>query len=223
MGEVILEAKKLTKIYNESMLNEVVAINNVDLIIHKGDFAAIVGTSGSGKSTLIHLLGGLDKPTSGDVYIGPDSMYTFNDKQMTEVRRNRISFVFQKFCLIQELTLYENIVLPLLFSKKKIDKEYVYNVCDELGIKDRLTHKAFELSGGQQQRCAIARAIVSGTEVILCDEPTGNLDKNTGREVVELLHKINKKYNITVVVVTHDMETASGADYTIAIEDGKII
>ena len=221
MSEIQISAKGLTKEYK--MGNETVhALRGVDLEIEKGSFTAIVGTSGSGKSTLLHLLGCLDRPTSGEIRIGDQVITQTSDKELARIRRERIGFVFQKFCLVPELTVTENIVVPVLLSNKRPDTAYIDELCDILGLSDRKGHLPSELSGGQQQRCAIARALANDPQIVLCDEPTGNLDRKTGEEVISLLHEVNKKYQKTVVIVTHDEGIASGADRIIRIEDGEI-
>ena len=221
MSEIQISAKGLTKEYK--MGNETVhALRGVDLEIGKGSFTAIVGTSGSGKSTLLHLLGCLDRPTSGEIRIGDQVITQTSDKELARIRRERIGFVFQKFCLVPELTVTENIVVPVLLSNKRPDTAYIDELCDILGLSDRKGHLPSELSGGQQQRCAIARALANDPQIVLCDEPTGNLDRKTGEEVISLLHEVNKKYQKTVVIVTHDEGIASGADRIIRIEDGEI-
>lgn len=221
MSNVQVKAVDLTKEYKMGT-QKVCALDNINLTVEQGAFTAIVGTSGSGKSTLLHLLGGLDKPTSGDVYIDSVKITDINEKDLSKIRREHIGFVFQKFCLIQELNVTENIVLPILLSNRKPDNNYISELCDILGLSERKNHLPSELSGGQQQRVAIARALSNDPKLILCDEPTGNLDKKTGAEVIELLRKINRKFGKTVLVVTHDMSIAKEADRQIQIEDGRI-
>lgn len=222
MSNVQVKAVDLTKEYKMGT-QKVCALDNINLTVEQGAFTAIVGTSGSGKSTLLHLLGGLDKPTSGDVYIDSVKITDINEKDLSKIRREHIGFVFQKFCLIQELNVTENIVLPILLSNRKPDNNYIGELCDILGLSERKNHLPSELSGGQQQRVAIARALSNDPKLILCDEPTGNLDKKTGAEVIELLRKINRKFGKTVLVVTHDMSIAKEADRQIQIEDGRIV
>lgn len=219
--ESILETKQLCKVYKMGE-NEVHALREVDLDIKRGEFVAIMGTSGSGKSTLLHMLGCLDVPTSGEVILDGKSLEKMKDKQLSKVRREKIGYVFQQFCLIQELTVWENIILPVLLDSKKPDEEYIKELCETLGLGDRLDHKPFQLSGGQQQRAAIARALANNPELVLCDEPTGNLDKATGEDVVALLKLIHEKYGRTVVIVTHDETVAASADRILKIEDGRI-
>ncbi len=219
--DVQIKTQSLTKQYKMGS-QTVDALKGIDLEIAKGSFTAICGTSGSGKSTLLHMLGCLDKPTSGDVYIGDTKVTGTKDKKLAKIRRENIGFVFQKFCLVPELTVTENIVIPVLLSNKRPDTAYIDGLCDLLGLSDRKSHLPSELSGGQQQRAAIARALANDPQIVLCDEPTGNLDKKTGEEVISLLHEINKKYSKTVLVVTHDSEIANGAERVICIEDGMI-
>ncbi len=219
--EIQLRTQALTKQYKMGT-QTVDALKGIDLEIEKGSFTAISGTSGSGKSTLLHMLGCLDKPTSGDVFIGDIKVTETKDKKLAKIRRENIGFVFQKFCLVPELTVTENIVVPVLLSNKRPDTAYIDELCEILGLSDRKGHLPSELSGGQQQRCAIARALANDPQIVLCDEPTGNLDKKTGEEVISLLHEINRKYNKTVLIVTHDPDIANGADRIIHIEDGEI-
>ena len=199
------------------------ALKDVNLKIEKGSFGAIVGTSGSGKSTLLHMLGGLDRPDSGEIYVGEDKITEKREKELARIRRDKIGFVFQRFNLIQELNVVENIVLPVLLAGNEVDTDYIEGLLDKLGLADRKNHIPSELSGGQQQRVAIARALANHPDVILCDEPTGNLDKKTSKEVMELLRSVNREYEKTVLVVTHDQEIAKEADYCIQIEDGSIL
>ena len=219
---ILLQAKRLTKIYGKGN-NEVRALNDCDLSFTEGSFTAIVGRSGSGKSTLMHLLGGLDTPTSGSVEIEGRSLYRLSDSERTIFRRRRIGFVFQFYNLMQELTAYQNILLPLQLDNRSIDKDYLDEIITMLGLKDRLSHFPGELSGGQQQRVAIARALLTKPAVILADEPTGNLDGKSGAEVLELLHLSRKRLNQTLIMVTHDRQIAEGADRIITLEDGMII
>lgn len=221
MSEIQISAKGLTKEYK--MGNETVhALRGVDLEIEKGSFTAIVGTSGSGKSTLLHLLGCLDRPTSGEISIGDQVITQTGDKELARIRRERIGFVFQKFCLIQEMTVFENITVPVLLSNRKPDTAAIDDLCETLGLAGRKTHLPSELSGGQQQRAAIARALANDPQIILCDEPTGNLDKKTSGEVIGLLQEVNRKYGKTILIVTHDPAIAERAVRVIRIEDGRI-
>ena len=218
---ILLQAKGLTKIYGRGN-NEVHALNECNLSFAEGSFTSIVGRSGSGKSTLMHLLGGLDTPTSGSVEIEGRSLYCLSDSERTIFRRRRIGFVFQFYNLMPELTAYQNILLPLQLDNRKIDKDYLDEIVSMLGLKERLSHYPGELSGGQQQRAAIARALITKPAVILADEPTGNLDGKSGAEVLELLHLSRKRLNQTLIMVTHDRQIAEGADRIITLEDGKI-
>ena len=221
MSEIQISAKGLTKEYK--MGDETVhALRGVDLEIEKGSFTAIVGTSGSGKSTLLHLLGCLDRPTSGEIRIGDQVITQTSDKELARIRRERIGFVFQKFCLIQEMTVFENITVPVLLSNRKPDTAAIDDLCETLGLAGRKTHLPSELSGGQQQRAAIARALANDPQIILCDEPTGNLDKKTSGEVIGLLQEVNRKYGKTILIVTHDPVIAERAERVIRIEDGRI-
>ena len=218
----IVETKELVKVYSMGS-KKVNALNGVDLNVRKGEFLAIMGTSGSGKSTLLHMLGGLDKPTSGSVAIEGKELSLMSDKELSVMRRDYIGFVFQKFNLINELNVWENITLPVLLAGKKPDVEKINDLCETLGIKDRIDHTPLELSGGQQQRVAIARALSNDPELILCDEPTGNLDHKSSDEVVELLKEVHDKYNKTIVMVTHDSNVAAVADKILKMDDGRII
>ena len=216
---VIVE--NLTKIYGKGD-TEVKALDGVSERFEKGEFAAVIGASGSGKTTLLHLLGGLDIPTSGTVKFDDTDIYKLSDKGLSEIRRKKIGFVFQFFNLIPELTAKENIILPVLLDNKKPDENYISELSEMLGISERLTHFPSQMSGGQQQRTAIARALANDPEILLCDEPTGNLDEKSGEAVIELLRDAGKKFGKTVVIVTHDLKIAGKADRIIKISDGKI-
>ncbi|MCM1535517.1 MAG: ABC transporter ATP-binding protein [Clostridium sp.] len=221
MKETALRTEHLSKTY-EVGKQKVEALKDVSLSIEKGSFVALIGTSGSGKSTLMHLLGGLDVPTSGKVYIHDICLSDCKEKQLAAARRDEIGFVFQNFSLLDELSIKENIVLPTLLASRRVDENYIHELMEQLGIADRAEHTPTQLSGGQQQRAAIARALANDPSIILCDEPTGNLDRKTSAEVMELLHKIQKTYHKTCLVVTHDKTVAEGADYILRMEDGKI-
>ncbi len=219
---VILEAKGITKTYGYQE-NKVIAINDLDLTIEQGTFVAIVGKSGSGKSTLLHILGGLVSPNKGEVLLEGQSLYMMNDDKLTRFRRRRMGFVFQFFNLLSAQNVIENIVLPIHLDRGEEDKEYVDEIVKLLGLEEKRYAYVHELSGGQQQRVAIARALASKPAIILLDEPTGNLDAQNSKEVVELLKISQRKFHQTVILVTHDdVVVASIADRIITIEDGKI-
>ncbi len=199
------------------------ALKGVSLSAQKGEFIAIVGTSGSGKSTLLHMLGGLDRPTEGEVLVDGKNIFELKDEQLTIFRRRKIGFVFQSFNLVPVLSVYENIVLPIELDGGAPDREYIDNLIDTLGLTDKKNAYPNQLSGGQQQRVAIARALSSAPEVVLADEPTGNLDSKTSRDVLGLLKVIGEKYAQTIVMITHNEAIAQMADRIIRIEDGKIV
>lgn len=217
----ILKTENLVKIYGEGV-NEVRALNNVSIDIKEGEFVAIIGTSGSGKSTLLNMLGGLDKSTSGETIIGGKNISKMKDEELTIFRRRNIGFIFQNYNLVPILNVYENIVLPIELDGVKIDKEYVDSIITTLGLKEKLTNMPNNLSGGQQQRVAIARALATKPAIILADEPTGNLDSKTSMDVIGLLKITSKKFNQTMVMITHNEEIAQLADRIIRIEDGKV-
>ena len=217
----ILKAENLVKIYGQGE-NEVKALNNVSLEIEEGEFVSIVGSSGSGKSTLLNMLGGLDRLTSGDIYINNKKLGDMKDEELTIFRRRNIGFVFQNYNLVPILNVYENIVLPIELDGMKIDEEYIDSIINILGLNQKLTNMPNNLSGGQQQRVAIARAIATKPAIILADEPTGNLDSKTSMDVIGLLKMTSQKFNQTIVMITHNEEIAQLADRIIRIEDGKI-
>ncbi len=218
----IIECKNLTKEYigGESAVR---AVDNVSLELAEGEFCAVTGPSGSGKSTLLHMLSSLEKPTSGSVIYGGKELFSYSDNQLSILRRRRFGFVFQAYNLVSELTGYENILLPVMLDKRKPDEEYINKLIDILGIRDRLDHLPSALSGGQQQRIAIARALANKPSVLFADEPTGNLDGKSGREVLSLLKYIGKELGVTLVLVTHDLNIAEQAQRILTIEDGRIV
>lgn len=218
----ILKTEKLCKYYGEGE-KQVKATDEIDLTIEKGEFVAIVGASGSGKSTLLHMLGCLDKPTSGDIYIEGENISKYKDEALAMMRRRKIGFVFQSYNLIPVLTVRENIEMPVLLDDKKPDKEYINDLIEMLGLKEREKHLPNQLSGGQQQRVSIARALANKPSIIFADEPTGNLDRKNGLEVMEILKASAKKYEQTLVLITHEMSIANSADRVIEISDGKIV
>lgn len=217
----ILKAESLVKEYGSGQ-SLVKALSNVSLQINQGEFLAIVGTSGSGKSTLLNMLGGLDVPGSGEVYINDKKISNMKDEELTVFRRRNIGFIFQNYNLVPILNVYENIVLPLELDGMKVDKDYIDEIIKTLGLDKKLTNMSNNLSGGQQQRVAIARALASKPAIILADEPTGNLDSKTSMDVISLLKMTSKKFNQTIVMITHNEEIAQLADRVIRIEDGKI-
>ncbi len=202
--------------------SEVRALDGVDVSFEKGKFTAIMGPSGSGKSTLMHCIAGLDALTSGSVFIGDTDLSILNDKQLTELRREKIGFVFQAFNLIPTLNAYENITLPLTLGKKKGDSAWIDRVIDTISLRDRLDHRPSELSGGQQQRVAVARALASQPDIIFADEPTGNLDSKTGSEVLSFMKRAVTDLGQTIVMVTHDAVAASYADRIVFLADGRV-
>lgn len=218
----IIECKNLTKEYLSGE-NVIKAVDDVTVNFEKGEFCAITGPSGSGKSTFLHVLSSLENPTSGHVYYGGKSFSSYNDNQLSILRRRRFGFVFQAYNLVQELTGYENILLPVMLDGKKPDEEYLNKVIDMLGIRDRLEHLPSALSGGQQQRIAIARALANRPAILFADEPTGNLDGKSGREVLSLLKYVSKQLGVTLILVTHDLHVAEQAERILTIEDGKIV
>ena len=218
----ILEAKNLIKVYGQGE-NGVHALAGVNLEVNKGEFLAIVGTSGSGKSTLLHMLGGLDRPTSGEVIIDGIPIVNLKDDELTIFRRRKIGFVFQAYNLVPVLNVYENIVLPLELDGEKVDKEFVDEIIDTLMLSSKKESLPNQLSGGQQQRVAIARALAFRPAIILADEPTGNLDSKSGQDVLSLLKVSAEKYGQTIVMITHNDEIAQLADRIIRIEDGHIV
>ena len=218
----ILVAEHLKKYYGEGE-SLVKALDDVSLQVERGEFVSIIGTSGSGKSTLLHMLGGLDNPTEGKVIIDDIDISNLKGDDLCIFRRRKIGFIFQSFNLVPSISVYENIVLPIKLDGKKVDKEFVDNVIETLGLTNKLDRIPSKLSGGQQQRVAIARALASKPAIILADEPTGNLDSKTSQDVLGLLKTTGKKFNQTIVMITHNDEIAQMADRTIRIEDGHIV
>ncbi len=217
----ILKVENLDKSYGKGEA-KVDALKNINLSINKGEFVAIVGPSGSGKSTLLHLIGGVDKPTKGKVYINNVDIYSLKEKDLSIFRRRNVGLIYQFYNLIPVLSSKENILLPAVLDNRKIDKEYLDDLLKTLGLKERENHLPNELSGGQQQRTSIGRALINRPAVILADEPTGNLDSKNSKEVLELLKLSVKKYNQTLIMITHDLNIALQADRVITIEDGII-
>ena len=217
----ILRIQNLTKIYGSGD-TEVRALNNVSFSVQKGEFVAIVGPSGSGKSTLLHILGGVDSPTDGKVFIEGNDIYALNENSLAVFRRRQIGLIYQFYNLIPVLNVEENITLPLLLDGRKVDRAYLQKLIDTLGIAERLTHLPNQLSGGQQQRVSIGRALVNNPAIVLADEPTGNLDSKNSAEIVELLKYFNRENRQTLIIITHDERIALQADRIIAIEDGRI-
>ena len=218
----ILKAVNLRKIYGQGE-TEVRALDGINLEVEKGEFVAIVGTSGSGKSTLLHIIGGLDNPTSGQVIVDGQNLSHMTDEELTIFRRRNIGFVFQQYNLVPMLNVWENIVLPVKLDGKKIEKGYVNEIIDTLGIRTKLEKLPSALSGGQQQRVAIARALAAKPAILLADEPTGNLDSKTSQDVLSLLKVTSQKFAQTIVMITHNEEIAQMADRIIRIEDGRIV
>ncbi len=218
----ILQTNNLTKYYGTEPFM-VKAIDGITLAIEQGSFTAIVGTSGSGKSTLLHMLGGLDTPTGGTVTVDGQELSEMGRNELTIFRRRKIGFVFQNYNLIPNLTVYDNIVLPVELDGRRADSQYLQEIVKALGLENKLDRKPGTLSGGQQQRTAIARALITKPAIILADEPTGNLDSRTSREVIGLLQATGKKFHQTIVMITHNDEIAQVADRAIRIEDGRIV
>lgn len=217
----ILRVENLTKSYGKGE-TKVDALKNINLSINKGEFVAIVGPSGSGKSTLLHLIGGVDKPTSGKVFINDVDIYSLKEKDLSIFRRRNVGLIYQFYNLIPVLSAKENILLPAELDNRKIDKKYLDDLLKTLGLKERENHLPNELSGGQQQRTSIGRALINRPSIVLADEPTGNLDSKNSKEVLELLKLSVKRYNQTLIMITHDTNIALQADRVITIEDGII-
>lgn len=218
----ILKVQGLKKIYGKEG-NRVEALKGVDLSVNKGEFVAIVGASGSGKSTLLHILGGLDRPTEGKVIIDGEDIYSYSEEKLAIFRRRKVGFIFQFFNLIPVLDVEENIALPALLDNDRVDKAYLDEIIKLLGLEDRKHHLPSELSGGQQQRVSIGRALLNKPSIVLADEPTGNLDSKNSKEVIDLLKFSAKKYNQTLILITHDINIASSADRIVTLMDGEIV
>lgn len=217
----ILEVKDLTKIYGNDE-NQVVALDHVSFTVEKGEFIAIVGSSGSGKSTLLHLIGGVDKPTSGEVIVNGQNVYKKNENELAIFRRREVGLIYQFYNLIPILTVEENMTLPVLLDNKKVNQERLDELLRILDLKSREKHLPRELSGGQQQRVSIGRALMNAPSLVLADEPTGNLDSKNSKEIIDLLKLTQKRYKQTLIMITHDENIAMQADRIIVIEDGKI-
>lgn len=218
----ILKTINLTKIYGAGE-TAVRAVDNVSFEVEHGEFVAVVGTSGSGKSTMLHMIGGLDKPTSGEVIVDGRTLSDMKDEELTIFRRRNIGFVFQQYNLIPMLNVWENVILPVKLDGKKPQKAYVEMVVDTLGLSGKISNWPNTLSGGQQQRVAIARALATKPGILLCDEPTGNLDSQTSQDVLGLLKVTSEQFHQTIIMITHNEEIAQLADRILRIEDGKII
>lgn len=217
----ILEVKNLTKIYGHDE-NKVVALDHVSFTVEKGEFIAIVGSSGSGKSTLLHLIGGVDKPTSGEVIVNGQNVYQKDENELAIFRRREVGLIYQFYNLIPILTVEENMTLPVLLDNKKVNQERLDELLRILDLKSREKHLPRELSGGQQQRVSIGRALMNAPSLVLADEPTGNLDSKNSKEIIDLLKLTQKRYKQTLIMITHDENIAMQADRIIVIEDGKI-
>ena len=218
----ILKCENVRKVYG-ARNNQVVALDHINLSVQKGEFVAIVGASGSGKSTLLHILGSVDKPTDGKVLIEGTDISTMNRTQAAIFRRRKVGLVYQFYNLIPTLTVRKNILMPLLLDKRKPNKEYFEQIVHSLGIEDKLEALPSQLSGGQQQRVAIARSLIYRPALLLADEPTGNLDRKNGEEIIDLLKLSNRNLEQTILLITHDEKIALEADRVITIEDGKIV
>lgn len=218
----ILQVKDLVKTYGKDNTT-VMALNGVSFSVEKGEFVAVVGASGSGKSTLMHLIGGVDRPTSGSVVVDGVEIFKLNESELAIFRRRKIGIIYQFYNLIPTLTVQENIMLPCLLDNRKPDPDKLRTILETIGLTDRAKHLPNELSGGQQQRAAVGRALINNPALILADEPTGNLDSKSSREVIDLLKRSNQQYNQTLLVITHDEKIARQADRVITISDGQIV
>jgi len=218
----ILRTEHLTKIYGKGD-NQVIAVNDVSFSVEQGEFVAIVGSSGSGKSTLLHLLGGVDRPTSGKVFVQGEDVYQMNSDQLAIFRRRQVGLIYQFYNLIPILNVKENITLPCELDGRKVDEERLAELIADLGLSDRVNHLPHQLSGGQQQRVSIGRALINRPAIVLADEPTGNLDSKSSDEIVELLKISNRKYDQTIIMITHNLEIAKTADRILTMEDGRLV
>ncbi|MGB4657914.1 MAG: ABC transporter ATP-binding protein [Mobilitalea sp.] len=218
----ILKTENLKKYYDTGE-SQVKALDDVNISIEQGEFVAVVGTSGSGKSTLLHMLGGLDRPTAGKVFVDDKDIFTLKDDALTIFRRRKIGFVFQAYNLVPVLNVWENIVLPIELDGNMVDEKYINEILSLLGLEKRIKSLSSQLSGGQQQRVAIARALATKPAIIFADEPTGNLDSRTSQDVLSLLKVTGDRFNQTIVMITHNEEIAQTADRIIHIEDGRIL
>ena len=218
----VLRTEDLTREYGFGD-NKVVALNHVSFSVEEGEFVTILGPSGSGKSTLLHLLGGVDKPTLGKVYIGGQSIYEMKERELTAFRRREIGQIYQFYNLIPVLNVEENICLPMLLDHRQAERKDLDELLELLGLTERVNHLPSELSGGQQQRVAIGRALISKPKLILADEPTGNLDQKNSREIIKLFRELNEKYGQTILLITHDEKIAEHAERILVIEDGRIV
>lgn len=218
----ILKVENLKRVYGTGA-SKVVSLDNVSFTVEKGEFVSIVGASGSGKSTLLHLIGSVDRPTSGKVFINDEDIYKLNNDDLAIFRRRQIGLIYQFYNLIPILNVVENIALPLELDGRKPDKRDLNEMLELLGLENRKSHLPSQLSGGEQQRVSIGRALITRPSLILADEPTGNLDSKASEEIVSLLKKTNKKYNQTIIMITHNLEIAKMTDRIITIEDGRIV
>ncbi|HBH3663311.1 TPA: ABC transporter ATP-binding protein, partial [Clostridioides difficile] len=218
----ILKCENLTKIYGSNQ-TRVTALNNVNLSVQKGDFVSIVGASGSGKSTLLHMLGGVDRPTSGKIYVEDTEISSLKEEALAVFRRRKVGLIYQFYNLIPTLDIRKNILLPMLLDKRKVDEDRFSEIVSILGLSDRLNHLPSQLSGGQQQRVSIARSLIYRPAILLADEPTGNLDRKNSEEIVDLLNLSNKRFNQTILLITHDEKIALEANRIVTMEDGVIV
>ncbi len=218
----MIKLKNITKIYGKNEENETIALKNINLEIKKGEYLGILGPSGSGKSTLLHILGLLDKPTKGEIIFENKKIESFKDEEIAKIRRKKIGFVFQNFNLIRSLTVFENVSIPMILDEKKVDEKRVNDLLKHFGIYERRNHYPNQISGGQMQRTAIARALILNPDIILADEPTGNLDTKSGEKVLEIFNKLHKEGR-TLIIITHNEEVVKDCNRIIRIKDGIIV